>query len=93
MKRMSQQYMGHDYQSRFSTKNFRVTYDCCDRCAGALHIVWTIWGDNFVGGLLCPDSRDETQDYSECSFKDHANKKTLFGETLFPLVSCAAVIK
>ncbi|RMX56858.1 hypothetical protein pdam_00006288 [Pocillopora damicornis] len=39
MKRMAQQYMGHDYQSRFSTRNFRVTYDCCDRCRGPLHVV------------------------------------------------------
>lgn len=39
MKRMSQQYMGHGYQSRFSTKNFRVTYDCCERCTGGLQVV------------------------------------------------------
>ncbi|XP_078379538.1 uncharacterized protein LOC144662572 [Oculina patagonica] len=39
MKRMAHQYMGHDYQSRFSTRNFRVTYDCCDRCTGTLHVV------------------------------------------------------
>lgn len=39
MKRMSKQYIGHDYQSRFSTKNFRVTYDCCNRCSGPLYVV------------------------------------------------------
>lgn len=39
MKRMSQQYIGHDYQSRFSTKNFRVTYDCCERCTGSLQVI------------------------------------------------------
>lgn len=39
MKKMSQQYIGHDYQSRFATKNFRVTYDCCERCTGALQVV------------------------------------------------------
>ena len=39
MKRMSKQYIGHGYQSRFSTKNFRVTYDCCNRCSGPLYVV------------------------------------------------------
>lgn len=39
MKKMSRQYMGHGYQSRFSTKNFRVTYDCCNRCSGPLNVV------------------------------------------------------
>ncbi|XP_022793603.1 golgin-45-like [Stylophora pistillata] len=39
MRRMAQQYMGHDYQSRFSTRNFRVTFDCCNRCMGTLQVV------------------------------------------------------
>lgn len=39
MRRMAQQYMGHDCQSRFSTRNFRVTYDCCNQCRGTLHVV------------------------------------------------------
>lgn len=39
MQKMGRQYIGNSYASRFLTNNFRVTFDCCDRCTGALKVV------------------------------------------------------
>ena len=39
MGKMGRQYIGNSYVSRFLTNNFRVTFDCCDRCTGTLKVV------------------------------------------------------
>lgn len=38
-KKMGRQYIGNSYASRFLTNNFRVTFDCCDHCKGALNVI------------------------------------------------------
>ena len=39
MTKMGRQYIGNSYASRFLTNNFRITFDCCERCTGALKVV------------------------------------------------------
>ncbi|EDO43543.1 predicted protein [Nematostella vectensis] len=39
LRRMGKQYIGNSYHSRLMTNSFRVTYDCCDRCTGPVHVV------------------------------------------------------
>ncbi|XP_028400066.1 golgin-45-like [Dendronephthya gigantea] len=39
MSKMGRQYIGNSYASRFLTNNFRITFDCCERCTGALKVV------------------------------------------------------
>ena len=39
MNKMGRQYIGNSYASRFLTNNFRITFDCCERCTGALKVV------------------------------------------------------
>ncbi|XP_046853620.1 golgin-45-like isoform X2 [Xenia sp. Carnegie-2017] len=37
--KLSRQYMGNSFASRFLTNNFRITFDCCERCTGPLKVV------------------------------------------------------
>ena len=39
MNKIGRQYIGNSYASRFLTNNFRITFDCCDRCTGPLIVV------------------------------------------------------
>jgi hypothetical protein len=39
MNKIGRQYIRNSYASRFLTNNFRITFDCCERCNGALKVV------------------------------------------------------